>query len=228
MPRALELFSGTKSIGKALEAKGFEVVSLDLNAKSQPTICCNILEWDYKAAFPQNHFDFVWGSPVCTHYSRARTTGGPRNLDLADSLVNKCLEIMLWFEEGGCKLFAFENPESGLLKTRPMVQGIPFKDICYCKYGFDYRKSTRIWTNLVHWNPREMCTKRTPCDKICNGRHLRTAQNRATKGYGARFTQSELYRIPPELCEEIAEAVLAGLTLQEVPGSSSSPGDGVL
>jgi hypothetical protein len=213
MPRALELFSGTGSIGRALEAAGFEVVSLDINPKAHPTICADILTWDH-TVFPPDHFDFVWGSPVCTHYSRARTTGGPRNLEWADSLVKKTLEVMLYFEAGGCKFFAFENPQTGMLKDREMVRGIPFCDVCYCKYGMDYRKATRIWTNLGFlglWHPRPMCTKRSLCDKVQNGRHPRTAQSRPTSGYGPRFKQSELYVIPQELCEEIVAAVSRGL-----------------
>jgi hypothetical protein len=213
MPRALELFSGTGSVGRALTAAGFEVTSLDLNPKASPTICCDILEWDYKA-LPADHFDFVWASPVCTHYSRARTTGGPRNLELADSLVRRTLEIMLYFEDGGCPFWAFENPQTGLLKTRPLVEGIPFVDVTYCRYGFSYQKATRIWTNLGHlglWEPRPMCTRCQPCDKVVDGRHPRTAQRLPTKGYDGKHTQDELYSMPPELCEEIADAVVRGL-----------------
>ena len=57
--RVLELFSGTHSVGKVASALGYEVVSLDL---SDATICCNILEWDYKAAFSVGHFDIIWAA----------------------------------------------------------------------------------------------------------------------------------------------------------------------
>ena len=71
MPRLLELFCGTKSIGRAFEAAGWEVVSLDIVSKFEPTILCDILcdirSWDY-ALFPP-----VWASPVCTEYSQALT-----------------------------------------------------------------------------------------------------------------------------------------------------------
>ena len=43
--RLLELFSGTGSIGRAFEALGWEVTSLDL--EGEPTIKCDILDWDY-------------------------------------------------------------------------------------------------------------------------------------------------------------------------------------
>ena len=76
MPRLLELFCGTKSIGRAFEAAGWEVVSLD--------IVCDIRSWDY-ALFPPGHFDMVWASPVCTEYSRALTMR-PRRLEEGDAL----------------------------------------------------------------------------------------------------------------------------------------------
>ena len=64
MPRLLELFCGTKSVGRAFEAAGWEVVSLDIVSKFEPTILCDIRSWDY-TTFP-GHFDMVWASPVCT------------------------------------------------------------------------------------------------------------------------------------------------------------------
>ena len=42
--KLLELFSGTKFVGKVAERQGYEVISLDL--KDADTNC-NILDWDY-------------------------------------------------------------------------------------------------------------------------------------------------------------------------------------
>ena len=44
------------SIGRAFEAAGWEVVSLDIVSKFEPTILCDIRSWDY-ALFPPRHFD---------------------------------------------------------------------------------------------------------------------------------------------------------------------------
>ena len=43
MPALLELFSGTGSVGRAFEARGWEVVSVDCVAKFRPTHCVDIL-----------------------------------------------------------------------------------------------------------------------------------------------------------------------------------------
>ena len=67
MPKLLELFN-------AFERIGWDVTSVDMVAKFNPTHLANILEFDYKQ-YPPGHFDFLWASPPCTEFSIAKTTG---------------------------------------------------------------------------------------------------------------------------------------------------------
>ena len=97
--RVLCLFCGTKSIDRAFERLSWETVSVDWEARYAPDHVADIMSWDYKQ-YPKGHFDFVWGSPACTHFSIARTTGGPRDLEGACALVARTLEIMRWLSLG--------------------------------------------------------------------------------------------------------------------------------
>ena len=192
MPRLLELFSGTGSIGRAFEAEGWEVVSVDLDPKFRPTVCCDVMQLDERSL---GSFDMVWASPVCTEYSRALSRR-PRDLAAGDRLVLRALEIIGNLQP---RFWAMENPQTGLLKTRAFMQGLPYSDVCYCKYGFKYKKATRIWHNLP-WEPsRSMCRKGDRCDAFADGIHPEAAQRN-------QQSQRQLYSMPPQLCEEIAAA----------------------
>ena len=150
--KLLELFSGTKSVGKVAETLGFDVVSLDLK---HADINIDILNWDYTIYEPK-HFDVIWASPPCTEYSRALTTR-TRKIDEANQIVLKTLEIIEYLNP---TYFVLENPQTSLLKEQTFMYGIPYKDIDYCKYGMPYRKRTRLWNNVFQWNPKQLCKKK--------------------------------------------------------------------
>ena len=205
--RALVLFKGTGSIDRALERYGFKVDSLDIDPSCNATWTCDVLEWEAWKDMAPGMYDFIWASVPCQHYSRARTKAKtPRNLELADSIVERTLEII---QELAPKTWLVENPESGLLKTRPFMQGYPFRDVCYCRYAegtkWNYRKATRLWGVLPTFVPRPMCTRRDPCAlSAATGRHPDQAQRGGTR----RHTLNELYSIPTDLCRDIARAAV--------------------
>ena len=165
-------------------------------------INCDSLEWDYKQ-FDRNHFDFIWSSPPCTEYSRAKTTG-IRNIEYANSIVSKTIEIIKYVNP---KYFVIENPQTGLLKNQEFMNEFDFEDVDYCKYGFSYRKRTRLWNNITKWKPRDLCNR--DCGKIRNNKHIETAQrlpngNKETWGEDyVKHKQEYLYKIPSQLVLDI-------------------------
>lgn len=60
-------------------------------------------------------------------------------------IVLRTLEIIKHFKP---IIWLIENPQAGLSKKEPFMVGIPYHDIDYCKYGFSYRKQTRLWTKF--------------------------------------------------------------------------------
>ena len=202
----LELFSGTGSVGRAFDTHGWEVTSLDVDPKARPTIVADVMTWDYKA-FEPSHFDFIWCSPPCVEYSVALRTR-PRNLEAADAVVLRTLEIIEYLRP---RWWAMENPATGLLKTRAFMAGLPFHDICYCMSGFRYRKKTRVWGTLP-WEPsKPMCTKRTPCPHLQDGKHPEAAQRVPNSTHKVSHSRDQLYSLPPALCDEIADAATAAM-----------------
>ena len=206
--RLLELFSGTGSVGRAFADQGWEVVSLDIDPKSGADIVTDFMTWDY-SVYPEMHFDAIWASPVCTHYSVARTSAKtPRDLEGSDRMVQRVLDCIGHLRPA---VWAFENPRTGMLKDRAVVRDLPYKDVSYCVYGYPYRKQTRIWTNSAVWSPKPMCCRKAPCESVVHGKHAMTAQRGPSRINGVinradRCTLAQLYSMPGTLCHEIAQA----------------------
>ena len=215
MPRALFLCSGTGSVGEPFRLANWEVTDVDWDGIYGAEVQCDTMTWDCNAAFPTGHFDVIWSSPDCTMYSLARTTAKtPRNFAKADALVQKCLEIIDFYQP---RLWFLENPDTGYLKSRPFMQNVPYVRVDYCMYGTDYRKRTRIWTN-AHWKP-QLCDRShcipTQGARCITYRHIACAQRIYPKTrreeeiaagripQSRNFTRYELHRLPRTLCNDI-------------------------
>jgi hypothetical protein len=205
--KLLDLFSGTGSVGKVARSMGYEVVSLDLRGAD---INCNILEWDYTAYSPE-HFDVIWCSPPCETFSIARRSLIGRYGYTAESIqtdmlergvpiLRKAQEVIRYLKP---KVYFIENPRTGRMKD---FLELPFYDVDYCRYGFSYRKATRIWTDLKGFEPR-VCNKQ--CGAFENGRHLMRASGgtKSVKGQGGGNSRNSRYKIPEALVRELLEAI---------------------
>lgn len=201
----LELFAGSRSIGKQAEKLGMNVFSSDLVEFEKIDYAVSILDFDVtKVPFQP---DIIWASPPCTSFSVASIghhwTGGkgayiPKTdgARLGLELVKKTLEIINHFQP---TYWFMENPR-GVLRKLPVVQGLKRNTVTYCQYGDERMKPTDIWTNSNVWTPRPMCKNGDPC-------HVAAPRGSRT-GTQGRSNAYERSKIPDELCQEILKSCL--------------------
>ena len=193
-----DICCGTKSVSNVWRDAGHQVMTLDIDPKCSPDVCTDIMSWEY-TDFSLEPPDFIWCSPPCTHYSIARTNAKtPRDLEGSDKIVQRCLDIIRYWRP---KYWVIENPQTGLLKTRDVVQGLNYRDVDYCMYGAPYRKRTRLWGNCTDWISRPLCTHET---------HKFTAQKGPSRRAGQLIRGDDcslqtLHSVPVALSKEILE-----------------------
>jgi hypothetical protein len=207
--KVLELFAGTRSIGKAFEKAGHEVYSIEWDKKHEN------IDWyadigSITAADIIERFgrpDIIWASPDCSSYSIAaishhRTREEDGNLapksdyaKFCDKVNQHVLNLILGLNP---KYYFIENPRGGMRKMN-FMKNLPRHTLWYCQYGDDRAKPTDIWTNHPSPNFKPVCRNG---NKNC---HHQPAPRGAKTGTQGRSNSVERSKIPEALCEHIAK-----------------------
>lgn len=202
--KVLELFAGSRSIGKVADELGYEVFSVDVNNFEGIDLVKDI-EFLTKDDIPFIP-DVIWASPPCTTYSIAaishhRDIGKPKT-DFAAKSDRLVLNTLNLIKEFDCKYF-IENPR-GYLRKMDFMLGIPKTTVWYCRYGDMRAKPTDIWSNHIYslfnlkgWQPRLECFNG---NKNCHHQSAPRGSRTGTQGMKNNYERS---KVPYELCKEI-------------------------
>lgn len=212
--KILELFAGSRSVGRVAESRGHSVFSLDIHPFDGINLVGDIL--DVTVADIPFVPDVIWASPPCTFFSVASIghhwnqdhTPKTENAVLGVAIVQKTLDIIDHFVRANpdCKWF-MENPR-GKLRKLGVVRERERETVMYCKYGDMRMKPTDIWSNHIGnvfnpsgWMPRAMCFNGNP---NCHHEPAPRGSKTGTQGIKGSYDRS---RIPSELITEILDSV---------------------
>ena len=207
--KVLELFAGTRCIGKAFEKKNHEVFSIEWDKKHKDidwytdigTI--DVIDIISRFGIP----DVIWASPDCTSYSVAgishhRVKEENGNLKPISEYAKFCDEVnkhvIDLINELQCYnpnlIYFIENPRGGLRKM-DFMKGLPRYTVTYCQYGDNRMKPTDIWTNYKNPNFKPMCHNGDKCHQSAP-----RGSKTGTQGIKGKVKRS---LIPEELCDYI-------------------------
>ena len=206
--KVLELFAGTRSIGKAFEAKGHEVYSVEWDRKfANISLYADISDLTAEKILKEfGRPDVIWASPDCTTFSVAgishhrrknRVTGSLEPVSDYAKFCDECdKRVLELIKELKPKYWFIENPRGGMRKME-FMKGLPRYTVTYCQYGDKRMKPTDIWTN--HPNPQFLpcCKNGDPCHEPAP----RGSQT-GTQGLANAMLKSI---IPEKLCEHIVD-----------------------
>lgn len=218
--KVLELFAGSRSIGKAAESLGMEVFSVDWQQFENIDLATDVefLTPDMIPFVP----DVLWGSPDCTTYTIAAISHHRNGTEPKSDYAVKCdrvnknvLRLIEYFINVNPNLkFFLENPR-GMMRKMPFMQTLPRTTVTYCSYGDNRMKPTDIWSNHIYsvmspdgWIPRKICYNgNTNC-------HHEPAPRGSKTGTQGKKGSYERSKIPEQLCLEILQSCQNIQTLQ--------------
>lgn len=204
--KVLELFAGSRSIGKAAEKLGYEVFSVDWKKYEGINLSKDIgsLEMSEVPFIP----DMVWASPDCTSYTIAAIGHHRNGVEPKSDYAKKCDDVNRyflslidkWLEINPDMVFFIENPR-GMLRKMPFMQKYKRHTVWYCTYGDDRAKPTDIWTNSETWIPKPVCHNG---NKNCHHQPAPRGSKTGTQGRAGSYERS---KIPDLLCSEIVASI---------------------
>lgn len=205
--KVLELFAGTRSIGKAFEEKGHEVFSVEWDKSFENIdLYKDIYELSAKEILDKfGKPDVIWASPDCSSYSiaaishhRKREENGnlapvSEYAKFCDRVNQHTLNLIMTLSP---KYWFIENPRGGMRKM-DFMHGLPRYTVTYCQYGDTRMKPTDIWTNHPDTKFKPMCKNGDPC-------HEKAPRGSRTGTQGLDGSK-ERSVIPVELCRHIVK-----------------------
>ena len=218
--KVLELFAGTRSIGKAFEKKGHEVFSIDWDDSFENIdLCKNINEITAQEIIRLFGWpDVIWASPDCTSYSIAAISKHRKKnertgeLEAVSTYAKECdatnKHVIELIKQLKPRYYFIENPRGGLRKMS-FMKDIPRYTITYCQYETEKppnerrMKPTDIWTNHEKPGFRPMCKNGDPC-------HARAPRGAKTGTQGIKGAKARSV-IPKQLCDHIVTICEKGI-----------------
>ena len=212
----LELFAGSRSVGKVADKLGMNVFSVDW--KNYENINLSIDIGDLKKDDIPFVPDVVWASPDCTTYTIAAISKHRNKTEPKSDYAKKCDAvnqhfiglIKEWLNINPNLVFFIENP-LGMLRHMAWMQEFKRYTVWYCQYGDDRAKPTDIWTNSNTWIPRPEChnykydKQGNVIDKHCHHESARRGAKTGTQGKNGHYERS---RIPEKLCFEVLQSCM--------------------
>jgi hypothetical protein len=172
----LELYSGSGSIGKAFEANGHNVLSIDNRFRKgtcEPNLKANIMKLTHQdllnafnIKYPDhNHIDIIWASVPCQVWSHAAGNthfrDNLKNSEGAEESIKLLKKTLKLITEISPALYFIENPRGHLRYWKPIIDWLVvnngmIKQTTWGSYGFPTPKPTNIFTNAHSFKLKEM------------------------------------------------------------------------
>lgn len=204
----LELFAGSRSVGKEADKLGFDVFSVDIKQFGNIDLIKDVEFLKPKdIPFKPN---IIWASPPCTTYSIAAISthrdGQIPKTEFAkksDRLIKNTIRLIDYYK---C-IYFIENPV-GMLRKMDFMKKLDRVSVTYCSYGDKRMKPTDIWSNNIYsmynlngWQPKPKCYNgNLNCQHESSPRGSRAG----TQGLKGNYERS---KIPSALCREVLKSV---------------------
>ena len=211
--KILELYAGSRSIGKVAERMGYQVFSVDIKPFEGIDLVkdCEYLTLDDLPFIP----DVLFSGTPCTTYSLAAISHH-RNEDRTpktefaakcDRMNKNNLKLIKQIQALNPNfIYYIENPRA-VLRKMDFMNELDRMTVWYCRYGDKAAKPTDWWSNNFYslfnpdgWQPRQECYNG---NKKC---HHESAPRGSATGTQGKKNNYERSKYPVRLCIEILRA----------------------